>query len=179
MLRHLLLHFASKQLVVSEISCFHKRHHEEGGRLLHMIRTEFGNVSNETLNNSLIWGWGKVISHCGNTKVTVAQARKLWKKSITASLLELWLWDRKCARKWWTYLAKCWVLRNMWYGEVLCQWVTKRQRVCPEQKNIISMLMLVSEKLNDELLMHNKYNWLEKKWWQGCVASESVVFTAN
>lgn len=39
LLKFLLLHFASKQLFVSEILCFHKRHHKEGGRLWHRMST--------------------------------------------------------------------------------------------------------------------------------------------
>lgn len=37
LLKFLLLHFASKQLVVSEKFCFHKRHHKEGGWLWHRV----------------------------------------------------------------------------------------------------------------------------------------------
>lgn len=37
LLKFLLLHFASKQLVVSGIFCFHRRHHEEGGGLRHRM----------------------------------------------------------------------------------------------------------------------------------------------
>lgn len=38
-LMFLVLHFVSKQFFVSEIFCFHKRDHEEGGRLRHRTST--------------------------------------------------------------------------------------------------------------------------------------------
>lgn len=37
LLKFLLSHFASKQLVVSEKFSFHKRNHKEGGRLWHRV----------------------------------------------------------------------------------------------------------------------------------------------
>lgn len=91
LLRFLFLHFASKQLAVSEKFCFHTRHHKEGGRLWHRVSPVNSEAFQMVFSLTAWLEEGiKVKSHCSNTQITAMWASELWKR-IPVLLLKPWL----------------------------------------------------------------------------------------